>query len=62
MKTPFCLRACLSVFLASVGLWSVGSGAVAAPVDEVYRLGPDSEPQPGVPQGTVSDWAQLPSE
>ena len=27
--------------------------AVAAPTDEVYRLGPDSQPQEGVPQGKV---------
>ena len=25
----------------------------AAPTDDVYKLGPDSEPQPGVPQGKV---------
>ena len=34
----------------------------AAPTDDVYRLGPDSERQPGVPQGTVSEWAKLPSD
>ena len=34
----------------------------AAPTDDVYRLGPDSEPQPGVPQGKVGPWQQLPSE
>lgn len=34
----------------------------AAPSDDVYRLGPDSQPQPGVPQGKVTEWAQLPSE
>jgi len=33
----------------------------AAPTDDVYKLGPDSEPHPGVPQGKVSEWAQLPS-
>jgi enterochelin esterase-like enzyme len=27
--------------------------ASAAPTDDVYKLGPDSEPQPGVPQGNV---------
>jgi len=26
---------------------------VAAPTDDVYRLGPDSQPQEGVPQGKV---------
>lgn len=25
-------------------------------MDEVYRLGPDSEPHEGVPQGTVTEW------
>jgi len=34
----------------------------AAPTDDVYRLGPDSEPQAGVPQGKVSEWATLPSD
>ncbi|MEO6244323.1 MAG: alpha/beta hydrolase-fold protein, partial [Opitutaceae bacterium] len=34
----------------------------AAPTDDVYKHGPDSLPQPGVPQGKVSDWVQLPSE
>lgn len=33
----------------------------AAPTDDVYRLGPDSEPHAGVPQGKVSAWTQLPS-
>jgi enterochelin esterase-like enzyme len=34
----------------------------AAPTDDVYKLGPDSAPQEGVPQGKVTDWEQLPSE
>ncbi|MEO7597989.1 MAG: alpha/beta hydrolase-fold protein [Opitutus sp.] len=33
----------------------------AAPTDDVYKLGPDSEVQTDVPQGKVTDWAQLPS-
>jgi enterochelin esterase family protein len=33
----------------------------AAPLDDVYKLGPDSLVQPGVPQGQVTPWAQLPS-
>jgi enterochelin esterase family protein len=33
----------------------------AAPTDEVYLLGPDSEAHAGVPQGKVTDWEQLPS-
>ena len=36
--------------------------ASAAPTDDVYKFGPDSEPQPGVPQGKVTAWAKLPSE
>ena len=36
--------------------------AIGAPTDDVYKLGPDSLVQPGVPQGTVGEWAQLPSE
>jgi enterochelin esterase family protein len=28
----------------------------------LYHLGPDSEPQPGVPQGTVTAWEKLPSQ
>lgn len=35
---------------------------LAAPTDDVYRLGPDSEPHPGVPQGKVTEWEKLPSE
>ncbi|MEO6005831.1 MAG: alpha/beta hydrolase-fold protein [Opitutus sp.] len=35
---------------------------MAAPTDDVYHLGPDSEVQPGVPQGKVTEWAQLPSQ
>ncbi len=34
----------------------------AAPLDDVYRLGPDSEAQAGVPRGKVTEWAQLPSQ
>ncbi len=33
----------------------------AAPTDDVYKHGPDSLPQPGVPQGKISDWMKLPS-
>ncbi|HTO03274.1 MAG TPA: alpha/beta hydrolase-fold protein, partial [Opitutus sp.] len=36
--------------------------AFAAPTDDVYKLGPDSAPQPGVPQGRITEWKQLPSE
>ena len=34
----------------------------AAPTDDVYKLGPDSAPQPGVPQGKITEWKQLPSD
>jgi enterochelin esterase-like enzyme len=36
--------------------------AVGAPTDDVYKLGPDSQPQAGVPQGKVTEWSKLPSE
>ena len=36
--------------------------AGAAPTDEVYKLGPDSLAQAGVPQGRVRAWTRLPSE
>ena len=39
-----------------------GAAALAAPTDDVYKLGPDSLPQPGVPQGKVTGWEKLPSE
>ena len=41
------LLACL------VLLFACSSLAVAGPLDDVYQLGPDSEPHPGVPQGKV---------
>jgi enterochelin esterase-like enzyme len=34
----------------------------AAPTDDVYKLGPDSEQQPGVPQGKITAWEKLPSQ
>lgn len=46
--------------LIAAGLFA--SAVCAAPTDDVYKLGPDSLVQPGVPQGTVTVWAQLPSE
>jgi enterochelin esterase-like enzyme len=33
-----------------------------AQIDALYKLGPDSEPQAGVPQGTVTPWEKLPSQ
>jgi enterochelin esterase family protein len=47
--------------LACVGL-ALLLNAPAAPTDDAYKLGPDSLPQPGVPQGKVTPWAKLPSE
>jgi enterochelin esterase-like enzyme len=51
----------LSVLLLAL-LTSPLLSVFAAPTDDVYRLGPDSEAHPGVPQGKVSEWAKLPSE
>ena len=49
------------VRLCTVGLALIGA-AIAAPTDDVYKLGPDSLPQEGVPQGKVTEWVQLPSQ
>jgi enterochelin esterase-like enzyme len=38
-----------------------GSHGLAAPPDDLYRLGPDSEPHEGVPQGKVVGPTALPS-
>ena len=48
MKSPLPLA---FQVLAIVGL--LGTSATAAPTDDVYRLGPDSEPHEGVPQGKL---------
>jgi enterochelin esterase-like enzyme len=40
----------------------LASAATAAPTDDVYKLGPDSEYQPGVPQGKVSEPLTLESK
>jgi enterochelin esterase family protein len=42
--------------------WLVAPFAWAAPTDDVYKLGPDSLAQAGVPQGQVTGWTRLPSE
>jgi enterochelin esterase-like enzyme len=50
--------------LAAVTL-GTGSAAMAQDtidLNSLYRLGPDSEPQAGVPQGTVTAWEKLPSQ
>jgi enterochelin esterase family protein len=52
----------IPAFLLVLAVASAGSlPAVAAPTDDVYKLGPDSLPQPGVPQGKVTAWTKLPS-
>jgi enterochelin esterase family protein len=43
----------LRVFCVFTLLLFVISGASAAPTDDVYKLGPDSQPQDGVPKGKV---------
>lgn len=50
----------LPLFLLAAGL--IAGPAGAAPTDEVYLLGPDSEAHPGVPQGKVTEWEQLTSQ
>lgn len=52
----------LRAFCRSLILLSALASVSAAPTDDVYKHGPDSLPQPGVPQGKVSDWAKLPSD
>ena len=44
------------------GLCLMAIGAFAAPTDDVYLLGPDSQPHPGVPQGKIIGPATLPSD
>jgi enterochelin esterase family protein len=56
MKSP--LLRCIPL-LAAAAL-SAGP-ADAAPTDDAYLLGPDSEVHPGVPQGKVTEWEKLPS-
>ena len=51
MKTPF----------AFVFFLLFNTVAFAAPTDEVYTLGPDSAPHPGVPEGKVIGPLSLPS-
>jgi enterochelin esterase family protein len=53
-----------STFAALAGLVLVGATALvlAAGPDDAYRLGPDSEPHPGVPQGKLIGPATLPSK
>jgi enterochelin esterase family protein len=46
----------------SLTLLLAGSWAWAAPPDELYHVGPDSEPHPGVPQGQLVGPTALPSQ
>jgi enterochelin esterase-like enzyme len=48
MKTTFRSSVCIAIIAATSG-----AAALAAPTDDAYRLGPDSEPHEGVPQGKV---------
>jgi enterochelin esterase family protein len=41
---------------------ALAGAAIAAPTDDVYKFGPDSLPQEGVPKGKVTEWEQLPSQ
>ena len=46
------------ILAAALGL----SAAHAAPTDERFLLGPDSETHPGVPAGKITPWEMLPSK
>jgi len=56
------LRFLSGLAAAALAAVTIGSGRAAAQTDALYRLGPDSEPQSGVPQGTVTEWEKLPSQ
>ena len=52
-----------ALILARIALLALAVlSASAAPLDDLYKHSPDSLPQPGVPQGKVSEWRKLPSE
>jgi len=57
ISNPMKLRPLVPVCLLAFAL----GGARAATINDVYLLGPDSEPHAGVPQGKVTDWEKLPS-
>ncbi len=59
MKLPLSLLRPVRLALA---LAFSALSAPAAPTDDLYKHGPDSLPQPGVPQGKVGEWRKLPSE
>jgi enterochelin esterase-like enzyme len=58
MKLP--LLCSLSLLLL-ISVAPAAHAAAASPNDLIYVLGPDSAPQPGVPQGKVGEWEKLPS-
>jgi enterochelin esterase-like enzyme len=47
------------LLFVTIGL--AAASLTGAPTDDIYKLGPDSLPQAGVPQGKVTAWEQLPS-
>jgi predicted alpha/beta superfamily hydrolase len=57
MKFPAPLRLFLVIAAALLA-----ARAPASPGDDLYTPGPDNAPHPGVPQGTVTAWEQLPSQ
>ena len=60
--TPTMKRALRAFLSCAVVLLVLAAGRpAAAQTDALYHLGPDSVPQPGVPQGTVTAWEKLPS-
>src|SRR5947208_11032135 len=59
MNLPKPALACVLVALFTFFATAV---VVAAPTDDVYQLGPDSAPHPGVPQGKVVGPTTLPSQ
>jgi len=61
--TPTMKRALRAFLSCAVVLLVLAAGRpAAAQTDALYHLGPDSVPQPGVPQGTVTAWEKLPSQ
>jgi predicted alpha/beta superfamily hydrolase len=50
-RLPLALAAAAAVFPALLA--APAAPALAGPLDDVYKLGPDSAPQPGVPEGKV---------
>ncbi len=49
-------------FVCALAILSANARAFAGPLDDVYRLGPDSEPHAGVPQGKVTGPTALASK